>query len=249
MQSNGIEIEVLDGDNRPRNLPATITPNKEAEQEELANALVKAISSRTDELDSLKLRFLDSSLSGKEKLEEVLKFKTMLMLPCLKNSLGFYIDSELLRGGMDVMAILTGIETTIKNIITYENNENIDFSHPKIVTAQNMLFEMVMECVLEVVKEPILVREIAEKCAVRAVGIESEMNKAFKNVANKMVQTIENPLTEAFKNKNKAPDIVLGSLKDSLKRADKVLAQDLGRDELKAKIKELLEELDDDGEH
>lgn len=236
--NNGIVIEVLDGNNQPKNFPAVMPQGQDGES--LATTLANALISRESELDSLKLRFIDSNLSGKEKLEEILKFKSMLMLPSLKGSMGFYIDSELLRGSADLLVILTSIEATIKNIIHYEETENIDFNHPKIVSGFNMLFEMVMECIVEVIKEPVLVREIAEKCAVRAVGIEAELNKTFKSVANKMAQSVDNPLTQSFKNKNKDIGTSLEALKEQLQRTDRLLAQDLGRDELKAQIQRLL---------
>lgn len=240
--TNGIEIEVLDGNNNPRNLPSVVV---EAEQDtgDLTTALAKALISKENELDSLKLRFIDSELTGKEKLEEILKFKTMLMLPSLKNSLGFYIDPELLRGSADLLLVLTSIETTIKNIIHYEETENIDFNHPKIVSGFNMLFELIMECVVDAVKEPVIIREIAEKCAIRAVGLEAELNKTFKSVSNKMAQAVENPLTNSFKNKNRDINTGLEALKEQLHRVDKLLANDLGRDGLKAKVKALLDEL------
>lgn len=246
MQKNGIEIEILNGDNQPRNLPVTIQADTLPQQRDFASELATALIAKENELDNLKLRFLDSELSGKEKLNEILKFKSMLMLPSLKNSMGFYIDSELLRGSVDVMAILTSIEATIKNIIQYEEQENIDFNHPKIIAGMNMLFELMMECVLDVVREPVILREIAEKCAIRSVGIENELNKTFKGVANKMAQAIDNPLTEAFKNKNTDTNTALEALKDSLKRADKLLDNDLGRDNIKNKIKELMEALNNE---
>lgn len=246
MQKNGIEIEILNGDNQPRNLPVTIQADTLPQQRDFASELATALIAKENELDNLKLRFLDSELSGKEKLNEILKFKSMLMLPSLKNSMGFYIDSELLRGSVDVMAILTSIEATIKNIIQYEEQENIDFNHPKIIAGMNMLFELMMECVLDVVREPVILREIAEKCAIRSVGIENELNKTFKGVANKMAQAIDNPLTEAFKSKNTDTNTALEALKDSLKRADKLLDNDLGRDNIKNKIKELMEALNNE---
>lgn len=222
-------------------LPTIIVGEVITQEQSTTQELVHALTSQINELDKLKLRFLDKDLNGKEKLNEVLRFKAMLLMPSLKNSLGLQIDPQLLRGSYDVLQILNSIEATIKGIIYYEDNETVDFNNPKIVAGQNMLFELVMECVKEVVQEPVLIREIAEKCATRAVGLENEMNRIFKSVANKMAQSVENPLTQAFKAKNKDITIVLESLKDQLQRTDKLLAQDLGRDELKAKVKELLE--------
>lgn len=239
---NGIEFEILDSNNLPRNenLPQVIEGEiVDSNALSVAYELANALTSRIEELDRLKLKFLDNTLNGKEKLNEILRFKALLLMPSLKNAFGHPIDPELLRGSFDLMTLITSIEATIKNIIAYEEQENVDFTHPKIIAGMNMLFELVMECVAGVVQEPVLVREIAEKCAVRAVGIESELNKTFKNISNKMAQSIENPITESFRNRNKDAEVQLNALKESLLRASKALENDLGRDTLKAKIKEL----------
>lgn len=248
---NGIKIEILNENNIPKNssLPEVlegelIAQTPQVTPQEVATALTNC----TDELDLLKLRFLDNTLSGKDKLNEILRLKsTLVLLPTLKQTVLGNVDSSDLKASYNALQVLNSLEETIKNIIHYEEQENVDFNHPKIVAGQNMLFELVMECVAEVVQEPVLVREIAEKCAVRAVGIENEMNRTFKNVANKMAQSVENPLTEAFKNRNRDSSSVLSALEDSLKRAERVLDNDLGMDEVKAKVAGLLQELQQRG--
>lgn len=241
---NGIQVEILNENNIPKNSSLPEVLEGELVNQVTPQEVATALSNSADELNILKLRFLDGSLSGKDKLNEILRLKsTLVLLPTLKHTLVGNVDSGTLKASYNALQVLSSLEETVKSIINYEEQENVDFNHPKIVAGQNMLFELVMECVAEVVQEPVLIREIAEKCAVRAVGIENEMNRTFKNVANKMAQSVENPLTESFKNKNKDSSILLSSLKDSLKRAERVLSNDLGMDEVKQKVAELLQAL------
>lgn len=232
-----IEIEVLDINNNPTNnslvvsnavaTPKTIDLSQQSykvkQKRDLAEELALAILTRFQELDTLKFRFLDSSLTGKEKLEELLKFKTAMMIPSLRMSLGLDFNPEVLKGTYDVLNILNNIESSVNNMIRHEENETINFSNPKIISSYKMLFEVIVNIMNEEITDGVIINNIIEKVAVRCVNIEQEFNKIFKTVSNRMAEMVENPLIGKFSNKERDPDIAKLRLIDELRLAKRNL--------------------------
>ena len=206
--------------------PVITQENRELEITSLSEELATAILGRMTDVDKLKLRFIDSSLTHKDKLNSIIQFKISLLIPALRKSLGLssgMVTDDEIQGTYDVFRFLESVETSIKNIINYEDNEVIDFTHPKIVESYRMLFEIVVEIINEEVKEPILVNNIIEKTAVRCIGIENEFNKIFKKLSNKMSAMVKNPMIRSFEEREKDPEIVKLRLLEELWRAKKVL--------------------------
>lgn len=230
MRKHDIEIEILDADNNPQpNNQLTISnvqqpaPSVIREKRDLAEELALAILGRFQELDSLKFRFLDSALTGREKLEELVKFKTAMIVPSLRMSLGLDFNPEILKGTYDVLNILNSIEGSINNIVRHEESEVINFNNPKIIASYKMLFEIIVEVINEEITDKVIINNIIEKVAVRCVNIENEFNKIFKTVSNKMADLVENPFIDKFVNKERDPEVAKQRLIDELRRAKRSL--------------------------
>lgn len=233
MGKHDIEIEVLDSDNQPTTHQLTVSnaqpisrqniPTQSQQKRDLAEELALAILTRFQELDTLKFRFLDSSLTGREKLEELLKFKTAMMVPSLRMSLGLDFNPEVLKGTYDVLNILNNIESSVNNMIRQEENEVINFSNPKIIASYKMLFEIIVNILNEEITDGVIINNIIEKVAVRCVNIEQEFNKIFKTVSNRMAEMVENPLIEKFVNKERDPEVTKQRLIEELRLAKRNL--------------------------
>ena len=192
------EIEILDIDDTPTTSTA-LTQERRNLSEELATAVL----GRLQDTQGLRLAFLDSNLTAKQKLEAIVEFKTAMLIPSLAVSLGLNFNPTELKGSHAVMELLTSVENSIMALIKYEETEIINFNHVKISNSYKMLFDLIIEILQEEVKDQILINNFIEKVAVRCVGIEQEFNKAFKNVSNRMADLVENPLTAKFKNRDR----------------------------------------------
>lgn len=201
-ETTEIDVEVRETSNSL--LPEVYT---QSEVTSLREELATAILGRLQETESLQLRFMQSGLTHKEKLDALINFKACMVVPSLKQALGLPADSNEIEGTFSVLRVLESLESSIRSIITYEDNENIDFSHPKIVESFRMLFEIFVEVLNEEVKDQIIINNFIEKSATRCVNIEQEFNKLFRRLSNKMASLAKNPITQPFEKRNTDPVI------------------------------------------
>ena len=216
-----IEVEFID-----ENLKPTLSSLAQQEQQFLTTELQHSLNARLNDIEALKLKFINSDLSAKDKLDALLAFKATQLIPSMKRSLGLDYDTEQLRGSFDTLQVLSSIEQSIMNIIKFEESEVINFTNPKITSSYKMLFETIIEVLQTEIKEQVLINNIIEKVAVRCVSLETEFNKIFRNVSNKFAEFVENPLTEAFRNKDKDPVIIKQRLSLDITRAYNTLDKD-----------------------
>lgn len=214
---DGIDVEII-SDNT-----LTTYQSKEVEVRNWQEELATAILGRLKDTETLKFRFLDSTLTPKEKLEAIIQFKTAMMTPSLRMAMGLEYDPAQLKGAYSVMELLSSVESSIKELINYEDNEVIDFNHPKIVASYKMLFEIVVAILQEEVKDQIVINNIIEKVAVRCVGFEQEMNKAFRKVSNKIAEMTVNPVLDIFNNRNKDKRTRALHLLDTIERCRDII--------------------------
>lgn len=230
MASKGdIEIEILDENNKPiidvnadiiAQAPTqSLIEAKQKEKVDLVEELAINILDRFQQLDTLKFRFLDTSLPAKERLEAIIQFKSSMIIPALRMSLGLDYNPDILKGSYDVLGVINTVESSILGLLKYEESETINFSNPKIMASYKMLFEIILEVISEEVSDSVIIRNIVEKTSVRCVNIENEFNRIFKKVSNKLADLAENDLTEKFINKNKDPEIAKQRLIKELERA------------------------------
>lgn len=213
------------------------------ESNNLAEELALALLGRFKEVETLKLRFMESGLTLKERLAEIVKFKTALLVPALRGSLGLDIDFDSLRGSYDVLGILNSIEQSLANLIRYEEQENVDFNHPKIIAGNLYLFELIVEVLQKEVKDANVIKNVIDSVAVQTAGIENELNKMFKNLSSQILQTMPNPLIAPYKNKNRDKQTILRKLEIDLELARTAFSRDLSNADLVEKIESLLKEL------
>lgn len=225
-----IEIE----DDNPKK-PPVVRADIVSLKEELATAILN----KMQDVDALQLRFCDNALSTKEKLQAIIQFKTALLIPSLKSAMGLDFSLSELKGSYNVIEILDNIENSIYRLSNYEQSEDIDFTHPKIVSSYRMLFEIIIEIMSEEIKEPVTINNIIEKVSVRCVALEQEFNKRFKNLSNKIAEFATNPLIEPFKDKDK-PENVVSHLKYVVNRS----CGAIGKDKTVSVLKEILTELE-----
>lgn len=203
-------------------IPQVYTNN---EVNDLREELATAILGRLQDVDSLQLRFIQSGLTPKEKLDALIQFKTCMVIPALRLSLGLPTNTQEIDGTYAVIKILESIEESILSVINYEDNEVIDFSHPKIVESYRMLFEILIDVLTEEIKDPITINNFIEKAATRCVNIEAEFNKAFKKLSNRMASYAQNPVTQPFAKRNTDPIIAKLRLIQELDRAKNILTE------------------------
>lgn len=205
-------------------LPVEVIGGKELEKRDLSEELATLILGRMQETDKLQLKFMNSSLTNKEKLEAIIQFKTCMLIPSLKKAMGIdqFNDQEL-QGSYAVIDFLQSIENSIRQLINFEDNEIVDFSHPKIVESYRILFEIVVEVIQEEIKDQIAINNIIEKTAIRCVNIENEFNKLFKKLSNRMANMVKNPFLKPFENKDRDPIIVKKRLLEELWRSKNIL--------------------------
>lgn len=209
-----------------------------SEVRSLSEELATAILGRMQEADTLHLKFLQSGLTHKEKLDALIEFKASMVIPSLRQALGLPYEEEAVFGSFSVIKVLESIEDSIRSVISYEDNEQIDFSHPKIVESYRMLFEILVEVLTEEIKDPIIINNFIEKSATRCVNIEHEFNKTFKRLSNKMASYAKNPITQSFVNRKTDSHIASKRLLDECLFAKKTLKDLPELDQLISKLSE-----------
>lgn len=235
-----IEIDAI-----PVNTDSNLPVPQRTEYNDLQEELASAILNRFNDTDKLQLRFTDANLTSKEKLEAIIKFKSALLIPSLRKAMGLQFSASELNGAYNVIEVLNNIEASIYNLLKYEQSEEINFTHPKIVASYRMLFEIIIEVMQEEIHEPVVINNIIEKVSVRCVGIEAEFNKRFKNISNKMAEYAINPILEPFKYKNDR-DHVLKHLDYTIEKSVDMASPESVISALENKVKELKERYKND---
>lgn len=181
--------------------------------------LALALQSKFRQVDLLKFKFLNSNIPAKERLNELLKFKAIMLIPTLRASLGLEQDYLQVEVGFGLLRVINELENSIRSMIAYEDAEHIDFSSPKILASYKMLFELIIDVISENINDNILLSKIIEKVAIRSVGMEAEFNKTFKSLSSALAHTIDNPLTAKFNKRNTDIETIGQNLIETIDRA------------------------------
>lgn len=212
MAVEGVEYEII------QVAGSDILPESHKKQQGLAEELCSAILNRFEEAQKLNLAFINSDMTAKEKLNAIISFKTAMMIPSLRLSMGMYEEPSVIRGANNVVELLNVIEQSIYALVRYEDSEVVDFSHPKIVRGFSILVEVLAEVMAETLDDNVLVSDIIEKMVTRLVGFEEELNKRFKGLSNKVADSLQNTFSKSYLDKNKDEYSNLCRLRDDLTR-------------------------------
>lgn len=203
----GVEIEVLSeisGESKVRGeiingsiVPLTDNDKKRDITEELCTLLLN----RFEDAKKLNIKFMESNLGTKDKLNEIISLKTSMLVPSMRMALGGEFNVLEMKGAQEVIELLDSIEKSIYSLAKYEESENVDFRHPKIILGFKFLIEVLFDVLKEVVKDDIVIGDIAERVSMRTVGFEEELNKRLRSVANKALDIVKNPFSEDFLNR------------------------------------------------
>lgn len=157
---------------------------------------------RYDVIDRLKFQFVSSHLSLRQRLDSLIHLKSAMIVPALNQAFGFNVDTASAVGSERVLEVLDSIEKTLLSLIKIDDTEVVNFTNPRITASYKMLFELIVDILREEVKDSIVINNIINKVAVRCVGLEQEFNRTFKSVAVKLLDSIDNPLTTDFNNRD-----------------------------------------------
>ncbi|EJF05932.1 hypothetical protein ThvES_00020030 [Thiovulum sp. ES] len=173
------------------------------------------------EIDFLTALVTDKNIPFTDKLDEVLKLKTVTMLPALK-SFAKSEDSKESRRAMSVakslLIHLNDIEASLYTKRTYELREDIDFNHPKVQKAFEIMLETTITSMQEAGIEPLAINNFINIFGIATVGFEQELSVRMKGISNKSIDLLENPLVTRYKTVKRYAETEMSELIDKVSK-------------------------------